>query len=284
MVIFLKIMYINIKMVNGFNISDFNETISISEYQSIMREYKEIIGGYLIHISDNMTIHNKEYYEYIVSRGLDTLKHCFNLLLLYTKNINIVSYYCKKALCYYVEFIGQIAQDSNSYLELNAKDATLFVYKKTIFEIDTEYRKNYVSNVEEAPLFELISINAEIYNNLIINNLHLRFKLDTIGKVDMLNIVKQSTSSFDKLYNKNVSIETNIIQNKGIESFINIMHNELSVIEKYVELCDIFIRKSKKKNITIAMIRDCFYMEEYAPKLIKFSSLKFVNWMFQVST
>tara|TARA_B110000046_G_scaffold185854_2_gene229879 strand:- start:12518 stop:13372 length:855 start_codon:yes stop_codon:yes gene_type:complete len=284
MVIFLKIMYINIKMENRFNISDFNETLSIDEYQPIMREYREIIGGYLIHISESITIHNKDYYEYIVSRGLDTLKHCFNLLLLYTKNISIVSCYCKKALCYYVEFIGQIAQDSNSYLELNAKDATLFVYKKTIFEIDPEYRKNYVSNVEECPLFELISLNAEIYNNLIINNLHIRFNLDYMGEIDMINIVKQCSLSFAKLYNKNISIEANIIQNKSIEAFINIMHNQVSAIEKYVELCNIFIKKCKKRNITIATIRGRFYMEEYIPNLQNFSSLKFVNWVFQAST
>ena len=271
-------------MVTGFNISDFNETISITDYHPIMAEYKEIIGGYLIHISESITLHNKDYYEYIVGRGLDTLKHCFNLLLLYTKNISVVSQYCKRALCYYVEFIGQIAQDSNSYLELNAKDATLFVYKKTIFEIDTEYRKNYISKVEEAPFFELIAVNTEIYNNLLFNNLHLRFKVDVGGKVDMGNIVQKSTTSFDKLYNKNTSIEDNIIQNKSIESFINIIHSQVPSVEKYVELCHTFIKKGKKKNITIAMIRDCFYMEEYMPNLTKLSSLKFVNWMFQVST
>ena len=271
-------------MVTGFNISDFNETISIVDYHPIMIEYKEIIGGFLIHISESITLHNKDYYEYIVSRGLDTLKHCFNLLLLYTKNISVVSQYCKRALCYYVEFIGQIAQDSNSYLELNAKDATLFVYKKTIFEIDTEYRKNYISKVEEAPFFELIAVNTEIYNNLLFNNLHLRFKVDAWGKVDMGSIVKQSTTSFDKLYNKNTSIEDNIIQNKSIESFINIIHGQVVSVEKYIELCHTFIKKGKKKNITIAMIRDCFYMEEYIPNLTKLSSLKFVNWMFQVST
>lgn len=271
-------------MVKGFNISDFNETISIDEYQSIMSEYKEIMGGYLIHISESITLHNKDYYEYIVSRGLDTLKHCFNLLLLYTKNINIVSYYCKKALCYYVEFIGQIAQDSNSYLELNAKDATLFVYKKTIFEIDTEYRKNYISKRCEAPLFELISVNAEIYNNLIINNLHLLLKFCDVANVDMANTVKQCTISFDKLYNKNASAEVNIIQNKSIGSFINIIQNHVDAVEKYVELCNTFIKKGKKKNITVAMLRNCFYKEEYMQNLTTLSSLKFVNWLFQVST
>ena len=37
--------------------------------------------------------------------------------------------------------MGQIGEDSHTYLQLNSKDAALFVYKKTIFELDNEYRK-----------------------------------------------------------------------------------------------------------------------------------------------
>ena len=63
---------------------------------------------------------------------------------MYTKNLDLTVYHCKKAYLFYVEFIGQIGDDNNSYLQLNSKDATLFVYKKTIFEINNEYRKQFV--------------------------------------------------------------------------------------------------------------------------------------------
>ena len=58
------------------------------------------------------------------------------MLYMYTKNLEITMHHCKKAYCYYVEFIGQIGDDNHSFLQLNSKDATLFVYKKTIFEIN----------------------------------------------------------------------------------------------------------------------------------------------------
>ena len=54
----------------------------------------------------------------------------------------MVYFHCKKAYYYYIEFIGQISDDSHSYLQLTSKDATLFVYKKTIFEVDNMVRKN----------------------------------------------------------------------------------------------------------------------------------------------
>ena len=47
----------------------------------------------------------------------------------------------KQAIFYYVEFIGQIGEDSQGFLQLNSKDAILFVYKKTIFDINND-KKN----------------------------------------------------------------------------------------------------------------------------------------------
>ena len=40
-----------------------------------------------------------------------------------TKNLELTIYHTKKAYLFYVEFIGQIREDNNSYLQLNSKDA-----------------------------------------------------------------------------------------------------------------------------------------------------------------
>ena len=49
--------------------------------------------------------------------------------------------YCKKTLRYYIEFMGQLGEDGNTFLQLNSKDAVLFVYTKTIFEIEAHRNK-----------------------------------------------------------------------------------------------------------------------------------------------
>ena len=70
------------------------------------------------------------------------LYHVFRLILLYTFNLDAAYYHANRAVDYYIEFIGQIG-DNNHSLKSNSKDASLFVYKKTIFEISTDSRKEH---------------------------------------------------------------------------------------------------------------------------------------------
>jgi hypothetical protein len=266
-------------MVTGLNCSDFNNKLQVQNVKVILNEYKSLIGEFIVHISESVTLHDKQYFEFIIKRGLDTLMHCFKMLLLYTKHIGIVSYYCKKALCYYVEFIGQIAQDSNSYLQLNTKDATLFVYKKTIFEIDGDFRKNYVFNIDEKEIFELITLNAEILNSLMINQLKIQ-KKNKIDKDFITNTINVTMQCFDKL-EINCS---NIKNNKTILFFINniMLSGEDSI--KYIETCETFIKKIKRKTIKIPQLTKIFYMDVCKERYESLTTLKFINWIFQQST
>lgn len=270
-------------MVNVLNISEFNKRLYPQNMKLIMREYKDLISEFVIHITASVTLHNKCYYEFIIKRGLDTLLHCFKMLLLYTKNIGIVSYYCKKALCYYVEFIGQIAQDSNSYLQLNTKDAILFVYKKTIFEIDSDFRKNYAFNLEEAPLFELITLNAEINNILVMNQLKFKNK-DTMNSTVIANIINGTELCFDKLNSNEPNIKNNLVKGELVRYFINIIFQYCDNSDKYIEMCGTFIKKLKNKEPSISKLNKCFYMNNCRERFNSLTTLKFINWVFQQST
>ena len=59
------------------------------------------------------------------------------MLLLYTKNIDLTISHCNKALYYYIEFIGQIGDENHSYLQLNSKDATLFISEGDALDMRT---------------------------------------------------------------------------------------------------------------------------------------------------
>lgn len=48
----------------------------------------------------------------------------------------------KKAYYFYIEFIEQISDNNVTFLQLSSRDAILFVYKRTIFELNNEYIKN----------------------------------------------------------------------------------------------------------------------------------------------
>ena len=105
----------------------------------IFSKYVGLINEYLLQCLDSIHLKDIVYYKYIIYKGIETLTHVFKILLLYTKNLNLAYIHSQKALYYYVEFICQIDDDSHSFLQLNSKDAALFVYKKTIFDINTEY-------------------------------------------------------------------------------------------------------------------------------------------------
>ncbi len=123
------------KTTSIFETKNYNKSLNTNT-KTILRKFCGLVNEYLFHITENIIIQNHEYYIFIVLRGLSTIKHIFNILLMYTKNLELTVYHTKKAYLFYVEFIGQIREDNNSYLQLNSKDATLFVYKKTIFEIN----------------------------------------------------------------------------------------------------------------------------------------------------
>ena len=162
-----------------------NSLLEIKNYKNnidklpkkIISLYMEIMNEYLLHAGDNIKLTNQSYYIFVLKRGISTIKHIFNILLLYTKNTDLTIYHCKKAYLYYVEFIGQIGESSNTYLQLNSKDATLFVYKKTLFEINNEIRKSFRLQEKDKLIYNYLILSTTIFNEIIIyilDNEHMK--------------------------------------------------------------------------------------------------------------
>ena len=135
----------------GYNISNSKNYLSEikTTNQEIIKKYSVLVKEYLELFQANVKFSNSYYLNNIFTKGLTALNHIFNLILLYTKNINLAFTYCQKSIFYYIEFIDQISEDANSFLQLNSQDAVLFVYKKTIYDIDNEHRKNFVLTNEQ---------------------------------------------------------------------------------------------------------------------------------------
>jgi hypothetical protein len=90
---------------------------------------------YLKYVLENHKIKNACYKKFILIRGLETINHVFYFILYYTNNLEITYFHSQKAIYFYVEFIQQTSTEENSFLQLNSRDAIMYVYKKTIFEI-----------------------------------------------------------------------------------------------------------------------------------------------------
>ena len=184
----------------------------------IVKKYNSIILQYLyfiIEIMDNPKITN--FNSFIIMRGFNTITHVFTMILYYSLNVDLAYYHGEKSFYYYVEFINQITDDQHMFLQLKSKDATMFVYKKTIFEINDEMRKkNRIIPAKSILKLDLLKLNVNIMQKLLNNN---------IKKIDKKLIDKIKTFC-DKISNGKISIENfekifnNIAEDKEIEEYI----------------------------------------------------------------
>merc|ERR1711991_36992 len=100
--------------------------------------------------------------------GVESLTHIFTFLIFYTKNMPLTYHHCEKSLFYYIEFIGQIGDDNHTFLQLNSKDAVLFIYEKSIFDkinLFTNLYKNTVNIIVNSNNIDIVS-ELENRNNL----------------------------------------------------------------------------------------------------------------------
>ena len=267
-----------------YDIKNYKKKLDATD-EIILKKFNEIINEYLLHLLDNIVLKNMDYFNFILLRGLKTLTHIFNILLLYTKNINLTVYHCKKAYLFYVEFIGQIGNDNHSYLQLNSKDATLFVYKKTIFEINNEYRKTFeISDIEERDIFDYINKYTEIYNEIIVSAIDNENMGDNKSKLSYLMYVQKNIK---KIVNKLISSSYSIKKkNKFCDNYLyykTLLEKKKLIKDEctFFNLSNLFFKKFKDgfvistDNIYIKLNDNSCYF-----KINNLSSAKFTKWLF----
>ena len=152
------------------NIENYKNNYS-DEMENIYLNYCTLVDKYNTNILSSVQIIKHEYFKYIYLKGLESLTYIFNILLMYTKNLTLTYHHCEKSLFYYIEFIGQIGDENHSFLQLNSKDAMLFIYKKTIFDINENFKKNFEIDEESKINIDNINNFTKLYK--MFNNLHI---------------------------------------------------------------------------------------------------------------
>ena len=218
-----------------------------SSLNEILIKYTSLIMEYIELVSEKINIKKIHYYKYIFIRGLDTITTVFKLLLYLTKNIELTYYHSQKAFYFYVEFIEQISDDQNSFLQLSSREACMFVYKKTIFEINNDFRKNMLENTEEEVHFKSIIDNyLYIYKHIVnycINNSNFTYN----DKISHSNLCCDEINKYSCLLNANcLYFSKNNIET--IYLFIINLNEQNISIKKYFEILDLFIKKMLDKS------------------------------------
>ena len=234
---------------NVLNSPRINNTI-----QEIINKFSVVMIEYMRLISEKINTKNKEYFKFIFERGIETLIHIFTIIFYNTKNLELTYYHTQKAYFFYIEFIEQITDDSVTFLQLSSRDAILFVYKKTIYELNNEYRINIEElNSNENNILLLFNTYTNIYKNIIhfiINNNN--FKYET--KMDYINLSCDSITIINDNFNK---IKIKYIN--YLYLFTNILTDKKMSVEVFFNLLDEFIKKlNNKKKIDDKIIMKKF--------------------------
>jgi hypothetical protein len=174
------------------------------------------------------------------------------------------------------------------FLQLSSRDATTYVYKKTIFEINNTYRKSILYTKEISDKFDLINNYIKFYNIIL---------LKIINSESFLSLYdKEYIKKIGKICNKinSLRFDKNNLDVLGL--FINTIDDKTVSIDKFIEIILLYLKKIQKNinvtnvtNVTnatntanatkiIQKIKEKIYVEEFDTYLQE-STEKFVNWV-----
>jgi hypothetical protein len=299
------------------NIENYNKIIVDNE-DEIYARYTNIIIQYLLLGIEKIKNHNADYVKYILIKGMFTISYVFKMLLMYTCNLQLTYHHCQKSYSYYIEFIGQIGDDAVTYLQLNSKDAALFVYKKTIFDILEEVKKKYIEVDVNEKKNRNASIMMDIYNKVIETEItHLT--AEQLTNTEFINRIYTNVGSVNsklcKLYYyssvnsegnnttndlmneiKNNSDKTNLFLKKivYIKFFCDIVvlkktansgdNDSVDYYKDYIKMIEYFTKKIRKINnlpdaFELQLVSKSF-SEQFEEKMRSYNISKFINWIF----
>jgi hypothetical protein len=239
-----------------------NQSFYTHEYIVLMKEFIEYFDRFIEYKNE------KKYYT--VFKGLQSIKHIFLMVLLYTKNLSLTLYHCKKSFLYYVEFISQIGDEGNSYLQLNSKDAILFIYKKSIFDLNNNFRSNM--DINDNKIMDEIRKLTKIFEDLYFGLIY--------------KVVCNKEEKKDKMYNNIIKL-FEVIEKKGekdeylfdkISILVDFLNNSNIDNKKYLIIMKLILKKNIFLNINIIDFENSLKKEE-ATIYLKDTNKRFINFI-----
>jgi len=234
-----------------YNVENYRSTIQNTP-QEILTNFSEVIIQYMRLIAEKINIKNKQYYIFIFERGIETLIHIFSMIFYYTKNLELTFYHSQKAYYFYIEFIEQISDDNITFLQLSSRDALMFVYKKTIFEINNERKRSCPQlTSDEHAIICYTDAHMHIYKKIVRFILfHKGFSYD--NKLDYINMCCDNIQQIAVILNKcKIKKNTNNYKEECICEFVNFLTNkqaEIPNINIFFDILNKFIDRLKQNK------------------------------------
>ena len=191
--------------------------------KEIMINYTTLLNYYVIYSIENIKSKNLN----IFNKGFSLISNVFITILMYSRSLNTTIHHTQKAILYYIEYISQITdKDETMFFNLTLKDAIVYVYTKTIYDINESVRSNFTMTKYENKLFNILHILIENYNIIIL----FLTKVDSFSEKVILD-KKEVLLNIHLLFNEHILKYYNNIQSgtidkniKKIEKCVNELH------------------------------------------------------------
>lgn len=235
------------------------------EIGEVAEKLSHLFLNYFKFIAENIKLKQTTFSKFIIIRGLDTVVNVFNHILFYTKNIDAAYFHCQKAFYFYVEFVGQISEDEKMFLQLSSKDATTYVYKKTIYEINHEFKKNN-ETISDYTKLKLNVINScvDLYKTLLLHLIHNNLK-----NISCLTKLEDLYTKLNKLHDKSILEKLN--------QTVDQLYYHVNDVDKFYTIVQLLVKKMMKTPDILEDKSSKFISEELLDKLNE-SPEKFIAW------
>jgi len=249
-----------------YNSENYNIEL-VENVNEVTQKYSNLLVEYFKFITENIKYKNKKMSHFIITRGIETITNVFLNILLYTKNIDLTYFHSQKSFYFYVEFVLQITEDEKTFLQLSSRDATTYVYKKTIYDIHNELKKlNENMSDDTREKFEAINIFVNIYKVFIIK---------IVENYDSKN--NEFISVFEEIAHKLNNYTIKLLNLKVFENIVIKLNNKINDPHIFFEVFRYIVKKIVKNNEIIHSFNKKIVSEEFTIK-IEEQSDKFINW------
>jgi hypothetical protein len=253
-----------------YNVENYKKELTTS-INEVVNNYFNLLVEYYKFIIENIKIKKKELTSFIIIRGLETITNVFLNLLLYTKNMDVTYFHCQRSFYFYVEFVGQISEDEKMFLQLTSRDASIYVYKKTIFEINSEFRK-INENITQSTIEKFDFLN--IYISLCKNYFFRVIKNNNSNKNELLlDLIKE-------ILNK---LNSNLVKIDKLRSLINIidtLFNNIENVDFLFETSLCLVKKFIKNTNIVNTYENKNLPDDFINKVNEADAEKLVCWLF----
>lgn len=249
-----------------FNSENYYKDID-DDLSKIIHKYAQLIIEYSKFIQDNIKVKNRSFATFIIIRGLDTITNVFNYILYFTKNADLTYYHCQKSFYFYIEFVTQITEEDKMFLQLTTRDATSYVYKKTIFDINNELKKaNENTSKEFMEKIGIIQTYIKLYQTYLLKI------IQTNNHVNISSNIEHLVNLSDKLTNYTKKNKIN-----DLEVLTEKLYYKIEDMQKFFEINHLIVKEFLKNSEVIKNAQQKLNTEVFEEKILE-NNEKFVSW------